>query len=237
MYLSMYFWYICWNWNKQIYWIELKKVEHCNAKWINYLIINENIRVRYLLYNDNGFLESPYTILNFLHFVFRGEIDDREWRFLLTGGVALENPFPNPAPNWLSDKSWAEVVRVSQLDAFDDFMFNFRSNVSNTCKVNYLLIFVCIRREYEMYIILKKDIVFLHVHVCNVMLLWHILQFLTRKMWSNTIIVFAVNSVLASHPFYECIKESKININSLSTHLSYIRYGCKKHLSLPQEEK
>ncbi|XP_030856161.1 dynein heavy chain 3, axonemal-like [Strongylocentrotus purpuratus] len=59
----------------------------------------------------------------------RGEIDDREWRFLLTGGVALENPFPNPAPNWLSDKSWAEVVRVSQLDAFDDFMLNFRSNI------------------------------------------------------------------------------------------------------------
>ena len=61
---------------------------------------------------------------------FRGDIDDREWRFLLTGGVALENPFPNPAPDWLSDKSWAEVVRVSQLDAFDGFMLNFRTYVS-----------------------------------------------------------------------------------------------------------
>ena len=60
----------------------------------------------------------------------RGEIDDSEWRFLLTGGVALENPFPNPASDWLSDKSWAEVVRVSQLPSFDDFMMNFRNNVS-----------------------------------------------------------------------------------------------------------
>ncbi|XP_041458176.1 dynein heavy chain 3, axonemal-like isoform X7 [Lytechinus variegatus] len=65
----------------------------------------------------------------------RGEIDDREWRFLLTGGIALENPFPNPAPTWLSDKSWAEVVRVSQLDAFDDFMLNFRSNISEWKKL------------------------------------------------------------------------------------------------------
>ncbi len=48
----------------------------------------------------------------------------------MTGGVALENPFPNPATDWLSDKSWAEVVRVSDLPAFDDFMMNFRNNVS-----------------------------------------------------------------------------------------------------------
>ena len=44
----------------------------------------------------------------------------------------MENPFPNPASDWLSDKSWAEVVRVSQLEAFDDFMMNFRTNVSVT---------------------------------------------------------------------------------------------------------
>ncbi|XP_071486244.1 dynein axonemal heavy chain 3-like [Diadema antillarum] len=65
----------------------------------------------------------------------RGDIDDREWRFLLTGGVALENPFPNPAPNWLTDKSWAEVVRVSQLDAFDGFMLNFRTYISDWKKL------------------------------------------------------------------------------------------------------
>ncbi|KAK3779689.1 hypothetical protein RRG08_013644 [Elysia crispata] len=52
----------------------------------------------------------------------RGEVDDQEWRFLLTGGVALENPFANPAPSWLSDKSWAEIVRASQLPAFKGFM-------------------------------------------------------------------------------------------------------------------
>lgn len=37
------------------------------------------------------------------------------WNFLLTGGVALENPHPNPAPEWLTDKSWSEIVRASHL--------------------------------------------------------------------------------------------------------------------------
>ena len=60
----------------------------------------------------------------------RGTIDDREWRFLLTGGVALDNPYLNPAPEWLSDKSWAEIVRCSDLPAFKGFMHAFKDKVS-----------------------------------------------------------------------------------------------------------
>lgn len=58
-----------------------------------------------------------------------GEINDRDWRFLLTGGVALENPFPNPAADWLPDKSWGEIVRASDLPPFKGFMEHFRKNV------------------------------------------------------------------------------------------------------------
>lgn len=66
----------------------------------------------------------------------RGSIDDREWRFLLTGGVALENPFLNPASDWLSDKSWAEIVRCSDLPAFKGFMHSFKDKVRkiHSCK-------------------------------------------------------------------------------------------------------
>jgi dynein heavy chain len=45
----------------------------------------------------------------------RDNIDDQVWRFLLTGGVALENPYPNPCPDWLIDKAWSEIVRASDL--------------------------------------------------------------------------------------------------------------------------
>ena len=44
------------------------------------------------------------------------------WRFLLTGGVALDNPHPNPASEWLSDKSWSEIVRASALPNLKGYM-------------------------------------------------------------------------------------------------------------------
>ena len=64
-------------------------------------------------------------------FVYRGKVDELEWRFLLTGGVALENPFPNPAPLWLPDKSWAEIVRCSDLPVFKGFLDHMQQNVSS----------------------------------------------------------------------------------------------------------
>ncbi|KAL5013226.1 hypothetical protein ScPMuIL_007496 [Solemya velum] len=64
-----------------------------------------------------------------------GGIDDREWRFLLTGGVALENPFPNPASKWLSEKSWSELVRCSDLPSFKGFVDHFQKNLRSWQKV------------------------------------------------------------------------------------------------------
>ena len=54
-----------------------------------------------------------YLITNIL--LHRGKVDDDTWRFLLTGGVALDNPHPNPYPQWLTDKAWSEIVRASNL--------------------------------------------------------------------------------------------------------------------------
>lgn len=50
------------------------------------------------------------------------EVDDHVWRFMLTGGVALENPHSNPAPDWMTDKSWSEIVRASELPHLTGFM-------------------------------------------------------------------------------------------------------------------
>ncbi|NXU08026.1 DYH3 protein, partial [Pardalotus punctatus] len=58
----------------------------------------------------------------------KAQIDDAVWRFLLTGGVALDNPHPNPAPDWLSNKSWAELVRASCLAKLEGLAEHVRAN-------------------------------------------------------------------------------------------------------------
>jgi len=48
-----------------------------------------------------------------------GELNDAEWYFLLTGGVAMDNHHENPAQQWLADKQWGEICNLSDLFAFE----------------------------------------------------------------------------------------------------------------------
>ncbi|XP_053480111.1 dynein axonemal heavy chain 3-like [Ictalurus furcatus] len=61
----------------------------------------------------------------------KGQINDLIWRFLLTGGVALDNPHPNPAPGWLSDKAWSEVVQASKLPSLEGLFEDVRKNTAD----------------------------------------------------------------------------------------------------------
>ncbi|XP_021567967.1 dynein heavy chain 3, axonemal [Carlito syrichta] len=58
------------------------------------------------------------------------QINEEIWYFLLTGGIALDNPFPNPAPEWLSEKAWAEVVRASALPSLNGLKEHLEQNMS-----------------------------------------------------------------------------------------------------------
>ena len=78
------------------------------------------------LYNNvcRSLLEKDKLLFSFLLCVRlaqgRNEIDNQEWIFLLTGGVATENPHTNPSPEWLGEKGWGELCRLSDLPAFKD---------------------------------------------------------------------------------------------------------------------
>ncbi|VDN99047.1 unnamed protein product [Rodentolepis nana] len=59
----------------------------------------------------------------------RKEIDQIEWRFLLTGGVGLDNPYPNPT-SWLPSKQWDELCRLAALPRFIKLRENFTSRLN-----------------------------------------------------------------------------------------------------------
>ncbi|XP_029041052.2 dynein axonemal heavy chain 3-like isoform X1 [Osmia bicornis bicornis] len=56
-----------------------------------------------------------------------GHLNEEYWTFLLTGGVALDNPYPNPAPSWLSDRSWTGIVGATNLLGLEKLKHSFET--------------------------------------------------------------------------------------------------------------
>ncbi|XP_019627758.1 PREDICTED: dynein heavy chain 1, axonemal-like isoform X2 [Branchiostoma belcheri] len=46
-----------------------------------------------------------------------GKIDMDEWRYLLAGGTMVPKELPNPAPHWLSSRSWGDILTLQALCA------------------------------------------------------------------------------------------------------------------------
>ena len=59
----------------------------------------------------------------------RGEIDDMDWRFLLSGATSEDKSKFNPAPEWLIERSWQDLLGLSKLKAFEGFADDFSENI------------------------------------------------------------------------------------------------------------
>ena len=54
-----------------------------------------------------------------------GTINEQEWLFLLTGGVAMNNNFSNPADSWLGNSEWGEICRLANIPGFQELREHF----------------------------------------------------------------------------------------------------------------
>ncbi|XP_048343305.1 LOW QUALITY PROTEIN: dynein axonemal heavy chain 1 [Sphaerodactylus townsendi] len=58
-----------------------------------------------------------------------GKINMDEWRYLLSGG-AVKVVRENPAPEWLYERAWNDILALSNLDNFSSFADDFVANLS-----------------------------------------------------------------------------------------------------------
>nr|CAH7749860.1 unnamed protein product [Callosobruchus chinensis] len=87
----------------------------------------------YDLYNNitRSLFEKDKLLFSFLLcskiMIAQKKLDEKEFMFLLTGGVNIENPIENPCSDWLPLSSWEEICRVDELPAFKGFRKTFKS--------------------------------------------------------------------------------------------------------------
>ena len=57
------------------------------------------------------------------------ELDTSELTFLLTGGVALGEDYGEIPADWISEKMWGELNRLSSCNSMKTFLPHFKNNL------------------------------------------------------------------------------------------------------------
>ena len=90
------------------------------ASEIGQRIENLNKFFMEMLYNNicRSLFEQHKLLFSFLLTtrlqVTTGELSMTDYRFLLTGGISLEDPPPKPA-DWIPDRCWSEIFRMAKM--------------------------------------------------------------------------------------------------------------------------
>ena len=58
-----------------------------------------------------------------------------EWRYLLAGGTTTPTKVDNPAPEWISDRSWCEILTLPALARFVEFGRDFKNHLDGFKKI------------------------------------------------------------------------------------------------------
>ncbi|XP_011505820.1 PREDICTED: dynein heavy chain 7, axonemal [Ceratosolen solmsi marchali] len=80
------------------------------------------------LFEKDKLLFSLILLINLLNK--QGKMSNTKWIFFLSGGVGLENPYPNPA-KWLPIKSWDEICRLNELNGFEKIRSSFEEDIES----------------------------------------------------------------------------------------------------------
>ena len=122
------------DWYIGLYELAIEQAE--KSKNLDDRLKNLNYTFTYMLYKNvcRSLFEKDKLLFSFLLttklMLGLNKLDANELKFFLQGSTSMDLAEPNPFKEWLSDKSWNNILALCELDSFKDFKAQFKANGS-----------------------------------------------------------------------------------------------------------